>query len=330
MLRRIIAAALLLTLALANASPVFAHEGVVHAVLFWENGCPSCEYVINETLPPLEAQYGEALVIQKIEVVTLEDINRLFRIGAAYNLTQDQVGVPLLVIGDQVLVGKTQIPAELPGLIETYLEQGGVETVVLEADAALAAEGEVRPSGMGLAWVTLVVMALAVTIVIWQLAMALQSKATMKAPAWTDWLFPVLSVAGIGVAIYLTFIETTKAAAICGPVGDCNAVQNSKYSVLFGVLPVGVVGLFGYLAILAAWAWRRFRDDQAAEYVPAALLGFTFFGTAFSIYLTYLEIFVIKAVCIWCISSAWIMAILMLASLPAAAAWFAGEEEEEE
>lgn len=329
MLRRIIATILFLILVLANASPVFAHEGVVHAVLFWENGCPSCEYVINQALPPLESQYGESLVIQKIEVITVEDINRLYRIGAAYNLTQDQVGVPLLVIGDQALVGKDQIPAELPGLIETYLEQGGVETVVLEADAPLIAEGEERPSGMVLAWVTLVVMVLAVVVVTWQLAVAMQGKATLKAPAWTDWLFPVLSVAGIGVAIYLTFIETTKTPAVCGPVGDCNAVQNSRYAVLFGVLPVGLVGLLGYLAILAAWGWQRFRDDQLAEYVPAALLGMTFFGTAFSIYLTYLEIFVIKAVCIWCITSAWIMAILMLASLPSASAWFAGEEEEE-
>jgi uncharacterized membrane protein len=107
-------------------------------------------------------------------------------------------------------------------------------------------------------------------------------------------------------------------------------VQNSKYAVLFGIIPVGLIGLLGYLAILAAWLWQRFRSDQLVEYVPAALLGMTFFGVAFSIYLTYLEIFVIKAVCIWCIASAWIMTILMLASLPAAATWFAGEELEEE
>jgi uncharacterized membrane protein len=235
----------------------------------------------------------------------------------------------MLVIGDKLLAGSTQIPAELPGLIEIYLAQGGVETVVLEDETApIPAENE-RPSGMTLAWVTLAVMVLAVLVVAWQMALAFQGKESFKAPAWVEWLFPVLSVAGIGVAIYLTFIETTKAQAICGPVGDCNAVQNSAYSVIFGVIPVGVVGLLGYLAIMAAWLWRHYRSDDLADYVPAALLGMTFFGTAFSIYLTYLEIFVIKAVCIWCISSAWIMAILMLASLPAAAAWFSGEEEEE-
>lgn len=329
MQKHIIAAILLLSLIFPAGNPAMAHDGVVHAVLFWERGCPGCEIVLNETLPPLEEKYGDTLNIQKIEVVTLEDINRLYRIGAAYDMPREQVGLPLLVIGDKLLAGSTQIPTELPGLIETYLAEGGVETVVLEDDNAPLATEDDRPSGMSLAWVTLAGMVLAVLVVIWQIALAFQGKATLKAPAWVEWLFPVLSLAGIGVAIYLTFIETTKAQAICGPVGDCNAVQNSSYSVIFGVIPVGAVGLLGYLAIMAAWFWQRYRSDDLAEYVPAALLGMTFFGTAFSIYLTYLEIFVIKAVCIWCISSAWFMAILMLASLPAAAAWFSGEEEGE-
>lgn len=329
MQRRIIVAALFLSLLFPGILPAKAHDGVVHAVLFWENGCPSCETVLNETLPQLEAKYGSTLNIQKIEVVTLEDIDRLYRIGAAYGLPKDKIGVPLLLIGDQALVGTTQIPTELPGLIENYLAKGGVETAIKEAEASPLAAEEQRPSGMWLAWVTLSVMALAVIVVIWQLIIAFQGGITLKEPAWVEWLFPVLSLAGMGVAIYLSFIETTKAQAICGPVGDCNAVQNSPYSVLFGILPVGVVGLAGYLVILFLWSWKRFRNDSLAEYIPVALLGLTFFGTAFSIYLTYLEIFVINAVCIWCITSAWLMAILMLASLPAAATWFSGEEEEE-
>ena len=95
------------------------------------------------------------------------------------------------------------------------------------------AAGQGQSSGMWLAWTTMVFMLLAVLVVAWQLIFAIQGKPTLQAPDWLDWLFPVLGLAGSGVAIYLTFIETTKAQAICGPVGDCNAVQNSSYAILF-------------------------------------------------------------------------------------------------
>ena len=44
---------------------------------------------------------------------------------------------------------------------------------------------------------------------------------------------------------YLTYVETQLVQAVCGPVGDCNAVQSSSYARLFGVLPVGVLGASG-------------------------------------------------------------------------------------
>jgi uncharacterized membrane protein len=88
------------------------------------------------------------------------------------------------------------------------------------------------------------------------------------------------------------------------------------------------LGLFGYIGILAAWIIQRARLGILTEYAPVALLAMTAFGTIFSMYLTYLEIFVINAVCIWCISSAWIITILMILSLPTAASWLAANEEE--
>jgi uncharacterized membrane protein len=103
-------------------------------------------------------------------------------------------------------------------------------------------------------------------------------------------------------------------AAVCGPVGDCNAVQASTYARFLGV-PVGVIGLVGYVAILVAWLWGRAGNPTAR----AALLGMTVVGVLFSIYLTWVELFVIRAVCLWCLSSAVIMMALMLV----AGAWLA-------
>ena len=95
-------------------------------------------------------------------------------------------------------------------------------------------------------------------------------------------------------------------------------MQSSPYARLFGVLPIGVLGMIGYAAILAAWVWGRLRSDRLSQFAPLAMFAMALFGVAFSLYLTYLELFVIKAVCTWCLTSAVIMTLLMLLSLPRA------------
>jgi uncharacterized membrane protein/thiol-disulfide isomerase/thioredoxin len=115
-----------------------------------------------------------------------------------------------------------------------------------------------------------------------------------------SWLVPALCLVGIVVAAYLTYVETAQVAAVCGPVGDCNTVQQSEYARLFGLLPIGVLGLVGYALIVLG---------------ALALLGMTVAGTLFSVYLTFLEPFVIGATCAWCLTSAVVMTLLMLLAL---------------
>jgi uncharacterized membrane protein len=86
---------------------------------------------------------------------------------------------------------------------------------------------------------------------------------------------------------------------------------------LFGVLPIGVLGLAGYVAILAAWLLGRTSDRKLARYGSLALLGLAGIGLLFSIYLTFLEPFVIGATCAWCLTSAVIMSALFWFSLGA-------------
>jgi len=150
---------------------------------------------------------------------------------------------------------------------------------------------------------------------------------TLFIPAWADWLIPIIIVIGIGVAGYLSYVETQSVDAICGPVGDCNTVQQSRFARLFDVLPVGVFGLFGYLGLIAAWLVRRFLPMLEK---PAAISfwGMAFFAVIFSLYLTYLEPFVIKAVCIWCLTSAVIATLLLLLGTPPAVLQFAVSDED--
>ena len=187
-----------------------------------------------------------------------------------------------------------------------------------------------QSSGLELAAVVMVGMlaALVYTVVVFARAWRGHGGQSSSPPAWMDALIPGLVIVGLGVAGYLAYVETQAVPAVCGPVGDCNAVQSSSYSKLFGVLPVGVVGLIGYALILVAWLWGHFRSDRLADYAPLAVLALAVFGVLVSIRLTYLELFVIRAVCIWCLTSAVIMTLLMLLALPPALATFAPETEE--
>jgi uncharacterized membrane protein len=112
------------------------------------------------------------------------------------------------------------------------------------------------------------------------------------------------------VASYLSFVEVTSTPAVCGPVGDCNTVQQSEYARIFGVVPVGVLGALGYVAMSVLW----FAGTRAARICTwCCALG----GVVFSVYLTFLEPFVIGASCAWCLASAVIVTFMLLAVTPA-------------
>ncbi len=135
---------------------------------------------------------------------------------------------------------------------------------------------------------------------------------------------PILALIGMGVAAYLTHVETSGVAAVCGPVGNCNAVQQSEYAKLFGLVPVGALGLAGYAAIIAAWIVARLSNGTLATRAVLVIGTITVAGTLFSIYLTFLEPFVIGATCAWCLTSAVLITVLMVISMKAAkAAWMA-------
>ena len=165
------------------------------------------------------------------------------------------------------------------------------------------------PVGSAIAIISLIFM---VGMLVWTIVYWAKSNLTLTpGPSWINWALPILSIIGMGIAFYLAFVETTGAEAVCGPVGNCNVVQQSDYAVLFGILPVGVAGLIGYIVILGLWAWQRFGPADKIEKTAWMLPFVVFFGVAFSAYLTFLEPFVIGAICMWCMTSAWIMTILL-------------------
>jgi len=174
------------------------------------------------------------------------------------------------------------------------------------------------PTGNGLAVVVLVGMLL---MLIYGIIYFRGSSSPTSTHSW-NWHIPMLCIAGLAIAGYLAYVEINLVEAVCGPVGDCNTVQQSEYARLFGILPIGLLGVVGYIMILSAWVFMRSANKRLAAYASLALLGITSFGVLFSVYLTFLEPFVIGATCAWCLSSAIIMTALFLFGLATGKAAF--------
>jgi uncharacterized membrane protein len=118
----------------------------------------------------------------------------------------------------------------------------------------------------------------------------------------------VLSVIGLGIAIYLTYVHYSGTQPLCTAGGSCLKVQTSQWSKLVGI-PVSLLGLIGYVGIVASLLAP---DGEEAQ---LATLGLTLVGFGFSAYLTYRELFSIHAVCEWCASSAVILTLLLIGSV---------------
>lgn len=451
--------------------PGQAQEPAVHAVLFYHPSCPHCHQVINETLVPLQNQYGKRLVILGMDTSQQWANNLYWEALRHYEVPEEDWVVPILVVGEEVLVGGVDIPGRLPTIIEEGLAAGGIdlpnfpamlsflqERMILdtrypdrliarnnpareggeppvpadsvaadapvpEGDTVVAADSvvpeptpseapppespparedtartipedppeisggdsvvavpeegrggepvvpdaepaegvgeegeesipdtpevlpESRPETVGsldlaeaardlksmTMWDRFAMDGTGNTISVLMLFVMIGSlllrgyPPRVKGKEWRTWVIPALVLVGAGVAAYLSYIEVTHSEAVCGPVGDCNTVNQSAYATLFGFLPVGVLGLMGYGVILVLWVLGRSVSAGVRRMAILGLWGATLLGTLFSLYLTFLEPFVIGATCAWCLTSAAVMTLLLWASAPMAArVWVAG------
>jgi uncharacterized membrane protein len=109
-------------------------------------------------------------------------------------------------------------------------------------------------------------------------------------------LAATVALMGLGIAIYLTIVHYTGGAPVCAIAHGCETVQKSRYAEVAGI-PVALLGALGYLAILATLT----RNSEAARTATAFL---AIAGLGFSAYLTYVEVFELHAICIWCVGSA--------------------------
>lgn len=298
--------------------------------------------IFDDTIPPEDVAFYE-MTNGTLDILLVDGSVEAGGIMFAEDSERLEIarpGVPRLDVDDIYLVGSEQIPTELPIIIEEGLASGGIAWPEIPGlDDALAtipaspeseqpvddgstsndtanddASGdpaealpEARdetvgdriardPLGNGLAILVLIgLLASLVLVPIMVLRGSLRS-----GPVW---VVPVLILIGLGVSLYLGNVETSGVEAVCGPVGDCNAVQESEYAWIFGI-PIGVLGVIAYALLLIGWTVTRVMKGRVADVAAVLVAATAFGGTVFSVYLTFLEPFVIGATCMWCLASA--------------------------
>jgi uncharacterized membrane protein len=122
-------------------------------------------------------------------------------------------------------------------------------------------------------------------------------------------IYLIAGIIGFLTAVYLTVLKLTDNRQMClQGVGDCWSVNISRYSEIMGV-PISILGGTAYLVLIILY-WLETNTGFWAENAVYAMFGMTLAGTLYSVYLTYIEIAVIKAICPFCVVSAIAMLVL--------------------
>jgi len=124
----------------------------------------------------------------------------------------------------------------------------------------------------------------------------------------------LLAVVGILIALYLTLYKMGVIGVLVCSIGSCETVNTSKWSMLFGI-PIAEWGLAAYVALFGLAILGSAEGREQSVTVARLLVALAGFSVLFSAWLTYLELFVIHAICIWCVTSALLWVVILAVSV---------------
>jgi uncharacterized membrane protein len=136
---------------------------------------------------------------------------------------------------------------------------------------------------------------------------------TNKADLALFWGSIALAILGAADAIYLLIYKLTGNSRMCLGAGGCHDVNFSPFSEIYGI-PVSIFGIAAFLAILSILVLEK-RLKFAEKNGPLVIFGICLGGVAFTAYLTYLELYVIHAVCPFCVASAVLITLLFILAI---------------
>jgi uncharacterized membrane protein len=129
----------------------------------------------------------------------------------------------------------------------------------------------------------------------------------------SEWTTIVLGGVGLLDSLYLAWLKLTDRTASCAGIGDCASVNSSRYAQVAGI-PIALIGALGYMAVLILLLTER-RWPDASWTLRLGVFGIALAGTLYSVYLTYVEIAVLRAVCPFCVVSALCMVVILIISV---------------
>lgn len=122
-----------------GCTPTDTGDGVVRVLFFWSEACHNCHEVMDDHLPQLVEKYGDQLEITLIETTDLAHYELYLAAIELFDVPPVRQGVPAVYVGDTHLVGSVEIPEQLEQIIDSYLDQGGVDYPSIPGlDAVLA------------------------------------------------------------------------------------------------------------------------------------------------------------------------------------------------
>ncbi|HEX6384142.1 MAG TPA: vitamin K epoxide reductase family protein [Anaerolineae bacterium] len=139
----------------------------------------------------------------------------------------------------------------------------------------------------------------------------------MPVKAWQIRLIQLLAVPGMLISFYLLLFHSGNLIGVCGPSAwdDCGAVSgpDAPYSAI-GLVPVALIGLIGY-GFIFLLTWLKDWLPPLEEYLPEVMVGVVGLAFLFSLFLTGLELFVLNALCRYCVVSALIVTVMFVLSI---------------
>jgi len=307
----------------AQGAAVGTDAGAARALFFFSPDCAECDDLTRYLLPALRESYGDRLELAGVDVTSSVG-SRLYAEAGSLGAPSEWPGRPVVLVGGRAWVGLEAVAAglgdgfsdlatdpraarwpKLEGLAEVV--QSGLDYIRdQEAEVEVAPFPEARPRyGDRIANGLAVLVLSGMIVTLFYLPARVLGRIRRRGELLP---IPMLAVLGLAISAYTAYTALAGVEATCGPIGSCNAVQQSEHSRLFGI-PLGVLGVLGYLAISTSWLASSWDRARARQWRLVAW-GFSFSGFLFSIWLTALEPFVIRATCLWCLGSAVIMTLL--------------------